>query len=189
MALEALATPAELTARMTTVSASPAQLDAALIDASAAVRSYTGQTFNRLITTDVLKAACCGVLRLPQRPVLDVVDVVSLTMYGELDVVFMWDGTDRLAVSSSDRRLTVTYEHGYDEGEMPADVVAVVCNVAARTLGHPREDAGVTQQSITNYSESYGSIGAAGPVGLFDDEKAALAHYKRVGVSAQVCIR
>lgn len=189
MSLAPLATPAQLSARMTSVTATPEALDAALTDASAAVRAFTGQVFNHVISTDGLKVACCGVLRLPQRPVLDVQTVTTATVYGADDVGFAWDGGDRLEVDSPAVRFVVTYEHGYDDGMMPDDVVAIVCNVAARTLGHPREDAGVTQQSITNFSESFGAVGAAGPAGLFDDEKAVLARYRRVGAQARVCIR
>jgi hypothetical protein len=189
MPLDPLATPEQLAARMTNVSAPAERVNAALVDASAAVRAYTGQQFNLMVTMDVLKAACAGVIRLPQRPVIDVDEVAVHTLAGLVPVPFLWAGADRLEVTTPAVRFNVTYEHGYEEGAYPDDVVAVVCNVAARTLGHPREDSGVTQQSITNYSESFGVTGAAGPVGLFDDEKAALMHYRRVGVSTKVCFR
>jgi hypothetical protein len=187
VSLPPLASASDLTVRAPATGATPDQIDAALVDASAAVRGYTGQTFNRTDTTDVLRTTCCGRLRLPQRPVHDVATVTT----PDGDPV-SWDwivGTDRLEVASLARTFAVTYDHGYDDGEIPDDIVAVVCNVAARTLGQPREDAGITQRSITNYSESFGAVGAAGPVGLFEDERKALDRYRRIGVSAQVCIR
>lgn len=178
MALEPLATAAQLADRMTTT-VPPERAEAALVDASAAVRAATGQVFNRLTTTDVLRPTMHGVLHLPQRPVREVFDVTEATLDGPIAVEFIWDGSDRIDLSSWAGRLSVTYEHGYDDGDMPDDVVAVVCNVAARALGTPRENAGMTQESITNYSASFGAIGAAGPVGLFEDERNALGHYRR----------
>jgi hypothetical protein len=58
-------------------------------------------------------------------------------------------------------------------------VVAVVCNVAARTLGTPPENSGANTESITNYSITLGPVGAAGAVGLFRDEQAILDRYRR----------
>jgi YD repeat-containing protein len=183
-ALPPLASATDLAARMAVPPAPPERIDAALADASAVVRAYAGQTFTLLTTTDPLTVFCCDHARLVQRPVHDVSDVTD--PYGS-PLAYEWHGTDRLVVITTYRTVWVTYDHGYDDADMPGDVVAVVCNVAARTLGNPPEEAGVASRSITNYSETLGPVAAAGPVGLFNDEKALLDRYRRVGGSAQVC--
>jgi hypothetical protein len=178
-----LATPEQLAARMT-ATATPERVDAALTDASATVRSYTGQHFTRAVTTDTLASHCCAQVRLPQRPVQEVLDV----LVGDVVATWRFNGTDRVDITwprAGAWYAAVTYDHGYDE--IPDDIVAVVCNVAARSLASPPERAGMTQQSITNYSESFGSVGASGPVGLFADEQAILSRYRRSGGMARMC--
>jgi hypothetical protein len=160
----------------------PTHVDAVLTDASATVRSYTGQAFTRAVTTDPVINNWGGTVRLPQRPVNDVID---LTAFGD-PVAFEWPGGDRLIVGPGAQYLMVTYDHGYDV--IPDDIIAVTCNVAARALASPPEDAGLVSRSITNYSESFGAVGAAGPAGLFNDERAILGRYRRIGSTARLSV-
>lgn len=180
--MEPLATPADLAVRMGGTP-DPAHVEAALTDASATVRSYAGQTFTRVTTTDVFSHNSGPSLRLPQRPVNDVFEVVNSA--GE-DIGFTFIG-DRLLVEVSPYYFSVTYDHGYDV--IPDDIIAVTCNVAARALASPPEDAGLVSRNITNYSESFGAVGAAGPAGLFNDERAILARYRRPGATARLTPR
>lgn len=173
-----LATPADLAARMSGTF-DPAAVDAALTDASATVRAHAGQLFTRVTTVDLFKVRCDGIIRLPQRPVNDIIDV---TIDGQ-PIDYAWHGDDRLTVPPLYLYVTAETDHGYDQ--IPDDVVAVTCNVAARALASPPEEAGLVSRSITNYSESFGAVGAAGPAGLFNDERAILARYRRPGTSAR----
>jgi hypothetical protein len=174
-----LATPADLAARMSGTFDATA-VDAALTDASATVRAHAGQVFTRVTTTDLFKVRCDGIIRLPQRPVNDVIEVTAEAQ----PIEFTWYGDDRLGVAPAFLYVSVESDHGYDQ--IPDDVVAVTCNVAARALASPPEDAGLVSRSITNYSESFGAVGAAGPAGLFNDERAILARYRRPGSSARL---
>lgn len=176
--MEPLATLADLVLRMSGTPDTD-RATAALVDASATVRAFTGQVFTRVVTTDIVVVRA-GTARLSQRPVNDVTDV---TVGGE-PIGFVWQGGDRLSVDAVDGRVAVTSDHGYDT--MPDDIVTVTCNVAARALATPPEDAGLMSRSITNFSESYGAVGAAGPAGLFNDERAILQRYKRIGGSAKL---
>jgi hypothetical protein len=188
-----LATLDQLAARTGSMPADAARAHALLTDASAVVRAYTGQYFERLAGVERLRARA-ETIHLPQRPVHDVTAVVDIA--GN-DRPFRWNGADTVYSNSPftyggwwgncDQAsrpefgrplLDVTYDHGYDI--IPDDVVAVVCNMAARALGVDPTQAAVTSQTITNYSESFGPVGAAGPIGLFDAEKLVLDRYRRV---------
>lgn len=180
--MQPLATPAQLAERMG-APPDPSRVDAALTDASATVRAAAGQDFTQAVTDSTLRAHCCGALRLPQRPVNDVTDVTDI--YGEALDWWDWDGREKVTVSYRYDVVVVTYDHGY--AVIPDDIVAVTCNVAARTLASAPEDAGIQSRSITNYNESFGPVGAAGPAGLFNDERAMLVRYQRPGSSARLC--
>lgn len=173
MALPPLATVADLEARSPTpLPGPPERVDAMLADASAAVRAYSTQEFTRSTTTAWLKVR--QPLRLPQRPVNDVVDVVDPA--GE-PVDFAWDGLDTIDVDPFNTTVAVTYDHGYDE--VPDEIVAIVCSITARALATTPGSSAVTQESITNYSVSYGPVSASGTQGLFAAEAAILDRYKR----------
>src|SRR3954470_6768383 len=188
--MAALATLAQLEARLGRQISDVDEMtraEALLDDASAAVRSYTGQYISSASSSERL-AARHGYVRLPQRPARSVDDVVN---DDALDVPFRWAlGSEEVQLDAafycppSQRRVyvTVTYSHGY--AVVPDDIVAVTCNIAARSLGVRAEDAAVTSQTITNFSESYGPVGAAGPVGLFSSETMVLDRYRRVGTTA-----
>lgn len=173
MALPPLATIDDLADRLPQPPANMARADAALADASAAVRAYTGQEITERTSTARLKVVAPGVLRLPQAPVTDVDDVtgrdgVTVTWQLIVQTIEVW--------APNGTYLDVTYTHGY--AEVPDDIVAVVCNIAGRAIFTGPETAGLTQESITNYSASYGPVTAAGPVGLFDAEKMVLDRYR-----------
>jgi hypothetical protein len=155
-----------------------------LNDVSAAVRAYTGQYFTRTETTERLTVDR-GTVRLTQHPVHAVTTVTDLT---GAEIVASWNGLDRVTLDPGPAAtfvtipVDVTYDHGYDT--IPADIVAVVCHIVARSLGSPAEDARLTGQSIDGYSEQFGTIGAAGPFGLFADEQRILDRYRRhVGIA------
>lgn len=71
--------------------------------------------------------------------------------------------------------LDVTYTHGIDP--VPDEIVALVCQVAARALGVEPDQSGVSQETISGYSYTLGSAAAAGGLGLLPAEKEVLADY------------
>jgi hypothetical protein len=160
---------------------------AILDDVSAVVRAYTGQQFTQAETTDRLQARNGGVT-LPQRPVtaVDTVDDVDGNT-----VAFDWDSGSFVALAglagsrsfevepfvTRQPWVDVTYTHGYET--VPADVVAVVCQMAGRTYGRTADTSGVTQESIAGYSYSVGAAAAAGPMGMLADERRILDLYRK----------
>lgn len=193
--MTALATLADLRARME-LTVDDARAQAALDDASAAVRAYTGQTFDVATTTERCRLRSGGV-RLAQRPVTAVAAVQSLA---GVALAFYWDGAERVYLWAwpcggpllpangpyvPERMadlVDVTYTHGYEA--VPGEIVAVVCNMAARALGSAPEQGNLTGATLDGYGETYGATGAAGAVGLFSDERALLDRYRRVGAQA-----
>lgn len=164
-----------------------ARIDAVLADASAAVRSYTGQDFTASTTTERLRVRR-GSIVLPQRPTSAVAAVEDLNANG---LPYQWDGLDRLLLTISNLDsfsfvpwsrpiavVDVTYTHGYDP--IPDDIVGVVCSIVTRALGRRPEDAGIQQESIAGYSYTVGSAAAQGGFGMLPDEKAVLDRYRRV---------
>ncbi len=187
----ALATPADVVARLgrSLTDTEAQRVDALLVDASAAVRNYTGQQFTAGTST-VTVTPQRGIVSLPQRPVTDVTTIedtdsndVTFTWYTGETVYLYPLGTDVQldlnAVSPPVAPVTVTYTHGYAAGSIPEDIVAVVCGVTLRALGRTPLESGVMQQSIAGYSETIGPVGAAGPVGFLAEEKAILDRYAR----------
>jgi hypothetical protein len=164
---------------------------ALLDDASAAVRAAAGGQVISSVANDSVKIVPqCGIVRLPQIPVTAVDSVVDKDA-AALD--FTWyqvdgGGTEITLTSAEVYRfdyeypwrtplapVTVVYDHGYDP--VPDDIVALVCQVAARALGRPPETSGLTQETIGAYSYSIGVAAAAGGLGLLDSEKVIARRY------------
>lgn len=190
-----LATHADLSARLGRSLSADEQARATVLlgDASAAVRAYTGQEFDQSVTTDRLRVRS-GHVRLPQRPITAVASVDDVN--GN-EVSFTWDQGDRVEITTSVLNdweivprtspltyVDVTYTHGYSS--VPADIVAVVCQVAGRAFGRNPEQSGVTQVAVGDASQTFGSVSASGGVGMLPDERAVLDRYRRVGGSAQL---
>lgn len=94
-----------------------------------------------------------GIVRLVQRPVIEVIEVLDLDGNS---IDFTWDGHQSIYDLGGYTPVTVTYEHG--SAEVPADVVAVVAGMVARTLSiSPDAAAGVQQQAVGPFSQSYAS--------------------------------
>lgn len=193
--MAALATVTDLETRLgrTLTLTEADQAEALLDDASAAVRAYIGQSVNSASQTTRLRVRN-GAIRLPRRPVTAVAGVEDVDG-NTLD--FTWDAgqvvtlgrsfTDGWSVEPTRSAYTwvdVTYTAGW--ASVPADLVAVVCQIAGRALGRPADSTGMTSESIAGYSYSVGGAAAAGPLGLLSDEKAVLDRYRVPGGSALV---
>lgn len=148
----ALATIADVEARIgrSLTAGETGQATAWLADASAMFVQRAVQKFEvtestvRLFPRD-------GVVRLVQRPVIEVVSVTDLDGV-ELD--YTYDGFQSLYELGSYSPVIVNYEHGSDT--IPADVIAVVAGMVVRTLLIPDDAAaGIQQQSVGPFSQSY----------------------------------
>jgi hypothetical protein len=179
-----LATIADLEQRDGPVAAGDIDRVTALLqDASSAVRAYTGQFISQTTTT-VRSRIRNGEIRLSQRPVITVDSVADLD--GDDLEGWTFDGIDRLFPPlSADAVVDVTYTHGF--AVIPQDIIGVACAIAARSLGSDA-DPGVTSETIAGYSYSRGTVAAAGPWGMFDQERRVLARYRRSGGSARLSI-
>lgn len=156
-----------------------------LDDASAAVVSYTGQTFVRAETTATVRVPPSRWLRLGQRPVHS---VSAVTDVNDNELTFTFDGLDRVRIPAnlsdfawepwptSLRTAKVTYDHGYDQ--IPGDVIAVVCQMAARAYGVNPADAGVNNERIGEYSYGIGAAASSGAVGMLLPERSILDRYR-----------
>ena len=161
------------------------QIEAILADVSAAIRAYIGQDITAGTSTDERIRARGASVRLPQRPVTAVDSVKSVD--GGSAISFTWYAGDiiDLGCAQSTGWVDVTYDHGFEE--VPADLVALTCNIALRVFGTPAEQGGLQSESIGTYSYSIGGAAAAGPIGLLDDERSLLDDsYRRALGSARV---
>lgn len=155
-----------------------------LRSASTRIRAFCRQQFDRVDDDTVVLRPTGGVLRLPQRPVLDVTAVVAVGSNGLPDLPvpgWTWDGRDTVDLTGiatatfvalpswwddTDRVTTayrVTYSHGYDT---TPDLIVDICRDAAlRALNSPSPVEGVTQTTIGQFSEQFqqaeGSPGVA----------------------------
>jgi hypothetical protein len=168
------------------------RIDRLLVDASAAVRNYTGRTFTQeAIVYRTRVDMRNGRLRLPQRPVVAVTSVHAMNLDGTVGgalSAWMFDGIDTLTLASpglvinattpdcDQQVVQIAYTAGYDD--VPDDIVAVVCSITARAFGVPPDETAIQQESIVGYSTTLGSVGAAGPVGMLNDERAILDRYR-----------
>lgn len=207
--MEPLASLTDLSDRLgrPLTSTEEARGQALLADASALVRSYTGQGFTRVDGETVVVRAQQGEIRLPQRPVLDVTAVVAIGAAGAPDlpvVGWQWDGLDIVRTTSDSPAINmpepwyeedaeaypgtyrVTYSHG--GAAVPADVVAVVARMALRTLTAPTAAGGVTGETIGPYSYRTDGSGVGTGVAMTEDDEKMLklAGYRRTSGMSMV---
>lgn len=115
-----------------------------------------------------------GVVRLVQRPVIEIVTVKDIDGV-ELD--FTFDGHQSIYELSTYGPVIVNYEHGSED--IPKDVVAVVSGMVVRTLLVPDDAAaGIQQQSVGPFSQSYATW-AVGRQVLMSPSDIEVANYYR----------
>lgn len=161
--LPALATAADATAFGITVT------DAALLRASTRVRAFVGQRISDGTSTVTARGT---LLRLPQRPVRSITSVVD---EDDNPVEYTLSGGGILEVQ--DRcEVTVTYEHGFEDGSLPDELVEVVCTIAARLESvDPALASGVTQEQSGSASQTFGWDAWKANSSLTAEEKAVLS--------------
>ena len=171
----ALATIADVEARLgrELTEAEETKATAYLADASAlfiqrAIQRFeVGESTVRLFPKD-------GIVRLVQRPVIEIIEVKDID---GVEIDYTFDGHQSLYDLGAYTPVTVTYEHGSEE--IPADVVACVAGMVARTLSiNPDAAAGVTQQSVGPFSQSYATWAVGGQV-MMSPAEAKVADYYR----------
>lgn len=187
--MASLASIDDLEARLGRTVTNEGQAQAALDDASAAVRAYTGQLFDLVTDDEVRLRARNGTVVLPQRPVTEVTAVANVDAGA---VEFTWDAGTSVLLSGFDVLrsfevepyevnrpvyVDVTYSHGY--AEVPADILAVVCQVAGRALGRTPDENALSQESIAGYSYSVGGAAASGALGFTLPERTVLDRYRK----------
>ncbi|MDG9705548.1 hypothetical protein [Streptomyces sp. DH37] len=135
MALDPLATVADLTARGLTVDASETAIAGTCLDiASALVREAAGVPISQLTSTVAVEGVASQWLTLPGAPVTDVsavaIDGETVTDW-RLRSGRLWrrDGWSHRWEPSE---VEATYTHGL--AEVPADIVDMVCRLAAASL-------------------------------------------------------
>lgn len=175
----ALATIADVEARLgrsLTVSET-AKANAYLNDASAMFVQRAVQKFEvnestvRLFPQD-------GVIRLIQRPVIEVISVKDIEG-NEID--YTWDGRQSIYDLGDLRGVTVNYEHG--SADIPDDVVAVVAGMVARTLSiSPDAAAGVQQQTVGPFAQTYASWAVGAQVMMSPVEMKVADYYRGLSV-------
>jgi hypothetical protein len=196
----ALATTEDLAARLgrDLTTAEETRAAALLDDASALIRSFTGQTFTLVADDVVVLRVQGGIVRLPQRPVTAVSSVVAIGGAGMPDVVvidYIFDGVDEVRIGEGSFIINlpaiwwdddgypgtfrITYSHGY--ATVPATVVAVACGMVLRTLTAPTMAGGVTGETIGSYSYRLDAAGAGTSVMMSKDDRQTLtaAGYRR----------
>tara|TARA_R110000796_G_scaffold75505_2_gene169366 strand:+ start:669 stop:1271 length:603 start_codon:yes stop_codon:yes gene_type:complete len=115
-----------------------------------------------------------GIVRLVQRPVIEIVSVKDID---GIEIDFTFDGHQSLYDLGDLRGITVNYEHG--SANIPDDVVAVVAGMVARTLSiSPDAAAGVQQQAVGPFSQSYATWAVGGQV-MMSPAEGKIADYYR----------
>ena len=153
----------------------------ALDDASAFIRSYTGQTLSLVQDDEVeLRGTWRSVLFLPERPVIDVTEV-SVRYHGSTAFALVTGYVQRGAMlhmsggywGGDTGAVVVTYSHGNET--IPADLAAVCASIAARGMA----DLGgaLVSETMGPYSYTLGTNASGGPLGLTDNEARVLRRY------------
>jgi len=115
-----------------------------------------------------------GVVRLVQRPVIEIVNVTDID---GATIDYTYDGFQSIYELGTYSPVIVNYEHG--SATIPADVVAVVAGMVVRTLLIPDDAAaGIQQQSVGPFSQSYANW-AVGRQVLMSPSDIEVADYYR----------
>lgn len=184
MALAPLATVADLTARGVAVAPDEDPIVQTYLDvASAAVRGAAGSPISQTTSTVALEGTPQVWLHLPGGPVTAVTDAAldgrPVTDW-RLRTGQLWRGCGWQS-GYGPSEVTVTYTHGLPT--VPADIVDLVCRIAAATLvayrsqpdGEGLAAKDIRSERIGDYAVTYGDAGLITEVELPDYLRARLA--------------
>lgn len=155
--------------------------------ASERVRTFTGRRFEQSTETKRLRVRNARV-RLPQGPVT-AVSAVEDTNGNAL--TYTWQAGQIVDLCANPlnsweiepyrrglRWVDVTYTHGWES--IPADIVGIVCEVAAAAFSQPIEAAGIQSETLGDYTVTTSTTIPSG-VRLTQQQRDALAPYQMVG--------
>lgn len=193
-----LASATDLEARLGRPLTDPEALrvPALLVDASSKVRRYCRQTFDTVTDEVVVLRDQDGEIRLPQRPVLNVSNIVALGGNGLPPVQlidWLWDGLDLIRLGSGNVVINlpevwwdedgypgtyqVTYSHG--PGAVPDEIRAVVCAMVNRTITNPTMVGGVKSETVGHYNYQLDAAGGGLSVTMTPADQAELKDFRR----------
>jgi hypothetical protein len=197
--LESLVSVAELGALLgrTFTPEQEEQAQALLDQASSVVRAYLRQDITRAETTDTftmrradrLRPGCGGMVTLPQRPIVDIANV----LVDGAEVVDWWQDGDELLVTAwswalppaahRPPQVTVTYTHGWET--VPGDIKAIVVQAANRVMVNPSQ---VRSETVGGESITYlvPVGGEALGVLLSRTEQRVLDRYRRTSGTVRI---
>lgn len=169
---------------------------AALLDASAVVRSYTRRDFTTGTATIRLRPRGNKVT-LPQRPVVSVASVATVISFGTTEYVTPTPAWSHVAgneiylidpqlvfngpaldLSDQNVWIEVTYTFGYDE--IPYDIMAVTANLVVRNMTVPQSGM-VDLETVGPYTTRYAAFTASGPLALSAADRDVLNRYRTSG--------
>lgn len=205
-----LATVGDLEARLgrDLTATEAAKADAALADASAALRTYCRRHFTEVEDDEVILRPVGSSIRLPRRPVTAIAQLEQIGTAGTVDRVmavgeWAFDGIDLIELWPSPYAYSgiaptgqyantyrVLYDHGNDV--VPAFIVGMTCRLVFRSLLAPSPTEGLVSEHIGQYSYQYGqSAGSTSPgvaVRLTEEDKRELVQggYRRAAGSIQL---
>ena len=185
--MAALATIDDLEARLSAPIPAEAEARALALldDASASIRSATGQTITAGEAVERYRVPNGRRIRLTQGRLVSATGVDSWP--GGDPIGFTADGFQGIIVEASTSvAVTVTYQHAYT-ADQTAAIAGLVATLAARAYGVTAESAGLTSESVGGYSYQIGGAGSGGGFGL---TKAESRRARRIlGLSGMRSIR
>lgn len=182
MALAALATVSDLSARGITVTSGELTIVGTYLNvASAAVRQAAGTPISQTTTTVEIEGTCSQWLRLPGGPVtavatvtLDGTALVAGTLPNPAPESYLlrsgklWRQLGWATSPYIPATVVAAYTHGLLAAEVPADIIDLVCRLAATTLVAYRAQAdgeglatsgNKRQETLADYSVTWSSAG------------------------------
>lgn len=171
----ALATIADVEARLgrSLTAGETSQATAWLSDASAMFVQRAVQKFEELNSV-VRLFPRDGIVRLVQRPV---VTINSVTDIDGAEIDYTYDGHQSIYELGTYSPVIVDYDHG--SSTIPNDVVAVVAGMVVRTLLIPDDAAaGVQQQTVGPYSQSYANWAVGRQILMSPSDIEVANHYR-----------
>jgi hypothetical protein len=188
VALPPLATVAQLEARLGHP-VDEVRAAALIEDASAVVRNYTRQMISYVQDDKIALRYSRGRVTLPERPAFQPTQVERADGSGVIPPVsWWWSGLNEVEFYNSTliangpyyrhamRSVIVTYSHGYQD--IPADIVAVVCQVVGRVIDSAVSSPGLRSEAIDDYKADLGGGLSSGTIALVPEEMHVLDRYR-----------
>lgn len=187
-----LASIADLEARLgrSLTATETTRATALLKDASAKVRRFCRRSFAAGTNVAIELRPVGSALRLPDKPVANVDQVEQIGTAGTvdrvlgvtewefdgIDLIRLWPGwpRDDWPVSSGTYANTYRVTYDYELAAVPDDIVALCCDLVLRVLTAPTVAAGVSSETVGQYSYRMAEASSGTKVQLTADDKREL---------------